>query len=252
MELTILGSGTSYGIPVIGCGCRVCSSDDPRDRRTRCSALISTGEVSILIDTATDFRYQALAAGITRLDAILYTHAHADHVHGLDDTRSLTFDAPIPVYGNEATLQEITHRFDYVFDGRSKAGWAPRLIPRILGSGSVGIHGVEVTPVPIMHGRLPILGYRIGNLGYVTDCSEIPPASLELLRGIDTLVLGALRFTPHITHLTIADAVGIARKLSPSRTILTHFSHEVSHREVADYLPEGIVPAYDGMRSTVD
>ena len=259
MEFTILGSGTSTGVPVVGCSCPVCSSDDPRDRRSRASVWLRSGELSILFDTSTEFRLQALAAGVRHIDAVFLTHAHADHVHGLDDLRPLTHHSPIPVYGSDATLNEIEERFSYIFRHSQLGGGKPRLMLERIDSpvtiypaaadrpGEDKPEALEVVPVPLFHGELPILGFRVGPFAYLTDCSEIPEASYALLSGVDVLVIDALRFRPHPTHFNVEEALSAVRRIGARTAYFTHLCHEVSYRELEAALPEGIHPAYDGL-----
>ncbi len=253
LELTILGSGTSTGIPVIGCDCAVCTSTDPRDNRTRCSALIRYAGKNVLIDTATDFRQQALRESIERVDAVLFTHAHADHVHGLDDLRVYTARSreAIPIYGSARTLAAIGKVFSYIFDDDPEAGFIPRLETREAAR-TFEMFGRKITPVPLHHGGYPTQGYRIGNLAYLTDCNGIPDASWSLLEGLDTLVLDGLRLRAHSTHFNIAQAVETAERIGARRTLLTHLSHEIGHERISDSLPQGIELAYDGQKLTID
>ena len=245
--ITILGSGTSHGVPVIGCSCSVCSSDIPENQRTRASVWIKSDSVSILVDTSTDFREQALRAGMTTLDAVLFTHTHADHLHGLDDVRSLTWDKPLPLYASEGTEAEIRCRFDYIFRETQKGGAKPKVFFRRLNTEPVDIAGLQVTPVPIYHGSLSILGFRIGEFAYITDCSKIPDTSYPLLEGTKTLVIGALRHKPHATHFTVEEAVAESRRIGAIRTYLTHICHDLDHHTLKASLPPGIEPAYDGL-----
>jgi len=251
VDITILGSGTSTGVPVVGCDCRVCSSTDPRDRRTRASLWLRHGDISILFDTATEFRIQALAAGIDRIDAVFLTHAHADHVHGLDDLRPLTHHRPIPLYGSRATMEEVRERFSYIFRSSRIGGGKPRLDLRPI-DGPVVIDGGEgqelsVLPVRVYHGELPILGYRIGKFAYLTDCSDIPEESYALLDGVEVLVIDALRFRPHPTHFNVEQATAAVERIGATTAYFTHLCHEVSYRELEEALPAGIHPAYDGL-----
>ncbi len=258
MKITLLGSGTSHGVPVIGCGCKVCSSADPRDKRTRSSILIENENTVILVDTGTDFRFQALRSGIRRLDAVLMTHAHADHLHGLDDTRSLTHEKPLPIYGSKNTIGEIRKRFDYVFTDTQQGGGKPRLEMIDHRAKEFSIDGVIIIPVPVKHGRLEIHGYRIGDFAYITDCSEIPDKSLELLTGVRVLIINALRYRPHPTHFSIDEAVQASEKIGAQEVWLTHLCHDVSHQELTEQLEKNnsnersILPAYDELVITAD
>lgn len=253
MELVMLGTGTSMGVPQIGCTCATCSSDDPRDRRNRSGALLRSGDRSLLIDTPPELRHGLLAAGTRTVDAVLYTHQHADHVHGIDDLRSITAITrqPLPLYGSAEAMTQITRSFAYIFDsavvpfeGTSK----PRLDPTVIEPWvEHRIAGFPVLPIPFEHGRTTVFGYRIGGLGYLTDVKRVPGEAVERLRGVRILVLNALWWRQHPTHLSIPEAVEVAREIGADRTILTHLTHETSHRELLDRLPEGIEPGYDGM-----
>lgn len=248
-ELTFLGTGTSNGIPVIGCDCDVCRSPDPRDRRTRSSAVVRDGERTYLIDTATELRFQALAAGLRRVDAVLMTHAHADHTGGFDDLRRFNElqGRHLPVYANLGTASMLRQRFSYAFvDQYPFYGGKPDLTLHVVDE-PFDLFGRYVIPIPVLHGRLPILGYRLGDLAYVTDAKEIPLSSLELLRDLDVLVLNALRERPHPTHLSLAEAVSVIEELRPRLAYLIHLSHELSHAEASSLLPASIQVAYDGL-----
>jgi len=249
LELTFLGTGTSNGIPVIGCRCPVCTSTDPRDRRSRTSAMVRDHERVYLIDTATELRSQALAVGLDRVDAVLMTHPHADHTGGFDDLRRFNELAGrhLPVYADPGTASVLRERFAYCFvDAFPFYGGKPDLLLHEV-DGRFDLFGREVVPIPVLHGRLPILGYRFGELAYVTDAKAIPPASLDLLRGLDALVLNALRLTPHPTHLSLPEAVAVIEELRPRRAFLTHLSHELSHADASALLPPGVEVAYDGL-----
>jgi len=247
LDITILGSGTSTGIPVIGCNCPVCRSTDPRNRRTRCSALLQHGTHNILIDTSPDLRLQALRENIRHVDAVLYTHSHADHMHGIDDLRSFSLHSgkPIPVYGSTRTLKRVRENFSYIFDDLDQPGYIPKLnlypveIP-------FELFGLLIIPIPLVHGRLPIFGYRCGPIAYLTDCSAIPESSLEQLKDLELLVLDGLRFKPHNTHFNIDQAIQVAQTIGARQTWLTHLSHDVDHPCHGPQLPEGIHLAYDG------
>jgi phosphoribosyl 1,2-cyclic phosphate phosphodiesterase len=260
LKITVLGSGTSHGVPMIGCDCRVCRSTDPHDRRFRPSILIelsgrtaATSGVraavrNILIDTSTDLRAQALAQNVRRVDAILFTHSHADHVLGLDEVRRFNHlqHEAIPVLADGRTLADLRRTFAYIFSTSTpQGGGVPQItMSRIAGPFSLG--GVEVVPVPIMHGSRPILGFRLGPFAYLTDCSAIPDSSWPLLAGVRTLILGALRHRPHPTHFSVGEAIDAAARIGPERTYFTHICHDLPHAETCAQLPDGVALAYDG------
>lgn len=252
MEITFLGTGTSHGMPVLTCDCSVCTSDNPKNKRTRSSLWVQTQGASILIDTATEFRLQALEAGIIRVDGVLYTHCHADHVFGFDDLRvfSELTQGNIPVYGNESTIAELREVFGYVFRKTQRGGGKPRVETRVV-DGPLQIKGVKVEPIPVFHGRLPILGYRLGKLAYLTDCSRIPPTSLNLLQGLDVLILGVVRYEPHPTHMHIEQALELVELLRPKQTYFTHISHLLEHEQVNKALPAGVSLAYDYLKINI-
>ena len=248
-EITLLGTGTSNGIPVIGCDCAVCRSTDPRDRRTRTSALVRLGELNLLIDTATELRSQAIANGVRRVDAVLMTHAHADHTGGFDDLRRFNElqGQHIPVYANPHTSSMLRERYAYTFtDMFPFYGGKPDLILHEI-AGPFDLFGHEIIPVPVLHGRLPITGFRFGDLAYVTDAKDIPSSSLDLLHDLDVLVLNGLRERSHPTHLNFSEAVEVVRLVRPRRAYLVHLSHETSHVDAEKLLPDGIEVAWDGM-----
>ncbi|WP_303721144.1 GPMC system MBL fold metallohydrolase [Malonomonas rubra] len=249
LNITILGSGTSTGIPVVGCNCSVCHSDDPRNRRTRCSALVNHGPHNILIDTATDLRQQALREDIRHIDAVLYTHSHADHMHGIDDLRgfNLRHQGAIPLYGSPRTLERVRDNFNYIFADIENPGYVPRLSLNPVET-EFTLFGLTIIPVPLLHGGMQVFGYRVGPFAYLTDCNGIPVESLPLLEGLELLVLDGLRFKPHNTHFNIPQAVQMAQKIGARQTLLTHLSHEVDHPRHDPQLPEGISFAYDGQK----
>ena len=251
MHVTFLGTGTSVGVPVMTCDCAVCSSENPRNHRLRAGLLLDWEDADeqasrVLIDTTTDLRQQALRIGLDRVDAVLYTHHHADHVLGLDELRIFNFvhRVSIPLYGRADTMSEIRKTFSYAFD--ANASGVPRIDVHEV-DGPVVVRGVEVVPVPVKHHRITISAYRIGGFAYVTDCSEIPDESAELLEGLDILVIDALRRSPHPAHFTLDEALTEIERLEPRIAYLTHLSHEFDHDELSAELPEGVHVAYDGL-----
>ncbi|WP_304222506.1 MBL fold metallo-hydrolase [Gracilinema caldarium] len=274
MVVEFLGTGTSHGIPVVGCSCPVCHSQDPKDQRYRASLLIrgNTGECCV-IDTGPEFRLQAIRAGIQHLDAVFLTHAHADHLHGLDDVRPLSVHTPLNVFGNRPTIHELTERFSYIFRETQIGGGKPRIIPTILDpewpehkqqhttedpEASVSIGGLRFTPLPVYHGRLHILGWLVEEAGrrcaYLTDVSQIPKETLLLLAQLDILIIGALRKLPHPTHFSFDQALDIINLVRPRQAYLTHLCHDYFHTAIFEYLLEQgfsqnyVAPAYDGLR----
>lgn len=247
--LTVLGSGTSMGVPTIGCDCRVCTSPDPHDRRTRPSVMLEYGGKVVLIDTTPDFREQAIREHITRLDAVLYTHSHADHILGLDDLRPLSFrrEGGIPLYAFAHTIPTLKRMFQYVFENDYKFGGIAKVALNEV-SGPFELFGARMQPIPIIHGEQEIHGYRIGSLAYLTDHSEIPAASMDLLRDLDVLFLDALRHRPHPTHSTVQNSVQIAEELKPRQAFLTHICHDLPHEETNASLPSNVKLAYDGLK----
>ncbi|QEM69856.1 MBL fold metallo-hydrolase [Geobacter sp. FeAm09] len=247
MKVTILGSGTSTGVPMVGCKCRVCTSDDPKDRRTRASLLIHHGGRTILVDTSTDLRRQALREGVERIDAVLFTHPHADHVNGIDDLRGFHFlhKEVVPCYASAETFRGLWTGFRYIFFETGGSGYTPLLSPREL-SGPFELFGLTVVPIPLLHGKGTATGFRIGPIAYLTDCSAIPASSLPLLEGLDVLIMDGLRWTPHPFHFNIEGAIAAVEPIRPARVVLTHLTHEVLHSEQAT-LPPGFEFAYDGM-----
>jgi phosphoribosyl 1,2-cyclic phosphate phosphodiesterase len=251
--LVILGSGTSFGVPVIGCDCAVCTSTDPRDRRSRSAAVVEwNGGARLLIDTPPEIRLQLVAARVPTVDAVLYTHDHADHVAGIDDLRALSVRrGTLPIYGPAETLGELVRRFRYIFDeavvpreGTSKPDLAAMpLEPQQ----PVELAGVPVVPLELEHGGSRLFGYRIGSMAYITDAKQVPAHVMAALDGVQALVLNALFEKPHPTHLSIPEAIEVARTVGAPRTYLTHLTHRYSHSALEDRLPDGIHPAYDGL-----
>lgn len=248
MIVTFLGTGTSTGVPVPTCDCAVCRSGDPRDRRLRPSILLRWPSASVLIDTSTDLRQQALTHRIDRIDAVLYTHSHADHLLGLDDLRLYNWKqrGPIPVYGSATTLKAMRRTFWYVFDENPPEHTRPAVEQHVVDS-PFPLHGETIVPVPVLHGRLPVLGYRMGKFAYLTDVSAIPETSFALLEGLDLLVLSALRDRPHPTHMTVEQSLAAAERIGARRTLFTHMSHELEHAGTCARLPRGVDLAYDGL-----
>jgi len=255
--LTVLGSGTSMGVPTIGCDCAVCTSSDPHDQRTRPSVLVSWHEGgsernvlrNVLIDSTPDFRGQAIQAGIKTLDAVLYTHAHADHILGLDDLRPISFrhSGKLPLYAGEHTARSIEQIFKYVFDANYKFGGIARVELHRM-NGSVNVAGAQFTPVKVIHGEAEIDGFRFGSAAYLTDFSSIPDKSLAQLEGLDVLFLDALRHRPHPTHSTVENSLKIVERLKPRRAFFTHISHDLPHAATNSTLPENVRLAHDGLK----
>ena len=247
-RVTMLGSGTSSGVPVIGCTCPVCTSADPRNRRLRASVRLELAGGTVLVDTSPDLREQALRSGLDRLDAILFTHAHADHLFGLDDVRIFNFRqrAAIPCFGSPATLERVRTAFSYVFEEGQEGGGKPQLELRPV-NGPFELLGARVVPVPVWHGSLPVLGYRIDGFAYVTDVNRIPEESYPLLAGLEVLVLGALRYRPHPTHFSIGEAVAVAARGRAPRPLFTPPPPHADHAAPALPLPPGVAFGHDGL-----
>jgi phosphoribosyl 1,2-cyclic phosphate phosphodiesterase len=248
----VLGSGTSFGVPVLGCDCAVCRSSDPRDRRTRVAAVVEGPQGRLLLDTPPEIRLQLLAAGVSDVDAVLYTHDHADHVHGIDDLRAMSARrGTLSIYGSADVLARMAVRFQYIFDQRIRpppGTSKPELVPTVLEPWrEVTLAGWPVLPLPIPHGDMEVFGYRVGPVGYVTDAKSVPDAAVERLRGVRLLVLNALFDRPHPTHLSVPEAIEVARAVGAERTLLTHLTHRHQHAALAARLPAGIEPAYDGL-----
>lgn len=254
VTITVLGSGTSMGVPTLGCDCKVCTSSDPRDNRLRPSVMLEYEGRTILIDTTPDFRQQALRERISRIDAVLYTHAHADHIMGLDDVRPLNLRqrSPIPIYGSPETLDTIRRTFAYVFENTSPESAIPNLTLHPQPVAAFDVAGLRIEPVLLHHGRTHVYGYIFGNAAYLTDHNMIPDASMERLYNLDVLFLDALRHKPHPTHTTLSRAVQYVEQLAPKRAYFTHLSHDLPHAITESMLPGNVRLAYDGMRVTAE
>ena len=248
-SILVLGSGTSVGVPMVGCHCKVCTSDDPRDKRLRPSVLLRLGDHRVLIDTSPDFRYQALRFGIERIDAILYTHSHADHILGLDDVRPFNFmqRQEIPIYASAESLHVIERTFEYVFDASPSQSSRPRLSLHCFEQEPVRLAGLDFQPIRAFHGNGVVYGFRFGDCAYLTDHSDIPPESRERLTSLDVLFLDALRQNPHPTHSTVEESLKIVESLKPERAFFTHISHDLLHASIDARLPDGVHLAYDGL-----
>ena len=258
MRLTFLGTGTSFGVPVVGCDCPACSSDDPRDRRTRHAAMLDLDGGRLLVDTPPELRLQLIEAGVSRIDAVWFTHIHADHIHGIDDLRVFTVrHGDMPAYVPAEYVDPMQAHFRYIFDdafqppeGSSK----PRIrIEPFQPGRDVALLGRSFTPVAVPHGGVTVYGFRVGGLGYVTDAKTLPPAAMDTLRGVDVLVLNALWFgRTHGSHFNIEEAIEAARAVGARRTYLTHLTHRVTHAELLDRLPDGVLPAHDGLTVEIE
>lgn len=251
VRVLFLGTGTSHGVPMIGCDCAVCRSDDPHDARTRPSIYVRLDDdLCVLVDTTPDLRTQALRHDLRRVDAVLFTHPHVDHIMGLDEVRrfNVLSRQPMPAFGNAETLAAIRRAFSYIFHRDApRGGGVPDLRCWTLGGGAFSLGRQEVVPVPVRHGPWAVLGFRIGRFAYLTDCNDVPDASVDLLAGLDTLVLDALRHRPHPTHFTIAQASAMARRIGAKRTFFTHIAHDLAHAATNAMLPPGLALAYDGL-----
>jgi len=249
VSITILGAGTSHGIPMIGCDCPVCTSNDPRDRRTRASVLFSFNNYNLLIDTSPELRMQCVACGVNRVDAIAYTHYHADHIVGLDDVRrfnSLQSES-ITLYGDAKTIERIRRMFPYAFAQDPDYPSAKPELTTVAIDGPLSLGGREIIPIPLMHGPTPVLGYRVGDIAYCTDCNFVPDESRDLLRDLNVLILDACRLRPHATHFNLEQGVAEARRIGARQTYFTHIAHEIKHADIESGLPKGMALAYDGL-----
>jgi phosphoribosyl 1,2-cyclic phosphate phosphodiesterase len=252
MKFTILGSGTSSGVPLIQCKCEVCQSSHPKNKRLRSSAWIQTNNKSILIDTSPDFRQQALTHQIARVDAVLYTHPHADHIQGIDELRSYNYlqKARIPLYGNQWTCDDLRVKFSYIFNpGPTEGGGIPQLDLNLIDSSkeSFEVQDLVINPLSLLHGSKECLGYRFGSLAYVTDCNYIAPATLERMQNLSVLILDCIQLTPHKTHLSLEQALEKISILKPKKAYLTHLGHAFDYDVWSQKLPDGVALAYDGL-----
>jgi len=254
MQLTVLGSGSSAGTPVVGCQCETCQSKNLRNVRTRCSSYIALNNgKNILIDTSPDLREQALRETLTSVDAVLFTHHHADHCHGIDDLRAFCQinKKQIPIYGNQFVIEQLLQKFKYAML-EPKDFWEIPVLKPIVIEQPFELFGHTITPIPVMHGRGEILGYRIGNLAYITDVSEIPLNSLELLKGLDVLLLDCLRLKPHITHFGFDQSVTMAQQIMAKETYFIHMTHDLEYDSLQNKLPENIYAGYDGLKISIN
>jgi phosphoribosyl 1,2-cyclic phosphate phosphodiesterase len=252
MRITFLGTGTSVGVPMIGCSCHVCQSGDPRDKRLRTGLMIENNDRRLIIDISADFRQQALREGIDRIDALLVTHCHADHVFGLDDIRPLNFrQGAIPLFASESTLGQLRKVFHYIFDVQHVGGGLPQITPVTI-DGDFEVCGMKVTPIPVIHGPTEVTAFRLHDgsrqVAFVTDCNLIPEESLKKLRGLDLLIIDALRYTPHPTHLHVEQTLDYIAQVRPRHALLTHIGHDIIYADASRQLPDSVELAYDGLK----
>lgn len=250
MKFTILGSGTSTGVPLAGCGCETCRSTDTRDKRLRPSLLVESATTTIVIDTSADFRYQMLRLGVQKIDGVVFTHHHFDHIGGFDDLRAFNFllRKALPIYLMEETMENLRRTFLYAFvDTGQKGGGVPVVEQNIITTAPFTVGDIEFLPIPMMHGKMRVNGYRIGNFAYCTDTNFIFEESFELLRGLDVLILDALRYDAHPTHFTVNEAIACAERIGAKQTYFTHIAHNILHADLSQRLPQGIALAYDGL-----
>ena len=248
-RLTFLGTGTSQGIPIPACSCRVCQSEDSRDQRLRSSVLLEMADLTLIIDTGPDFRQQMLREKVRSLDAILYTHEHRDHISGLDDIRAYNYQGggALAVYAPKEVLRALRQSSHYIFE--SNYPGIPKIAVTEIDEQPFVVEGIRITPIPVLHYKLPVFGYRIGNLAYITDAKTVPESSRDLIRGVDTLIINCLHESPHISHFNLEEALKFIEDIGPSQSYLTHISHLFgSHDEINAKLPAHVFAAYDGLR----
>ncbi|MDW3647984.1 MAG: MBL fold metallo-hydrolase [Bacteroidia bacterium] len=253
MKFSFLGTGTSSGVPMIACDCYVCTSKDPRDKRLRTAGLLEKGNTRVVFDTGPDFRQQILRSGIKELQAVVFTHSHKDHIAGMDDIRAFNFfmKQDMNIYGTSITLDRVKIEFSYIFEAADYPG-VPRVQIHEIDENPFRIGDIDLTPIPVLHKEMEVYGFRSGNFAYVTDANYISPESMEKLRGLDVLVLNALRWQKHYSHFTLDEAIEIIEELRPQKAYLTHISHQLAtHEKLLEYLPKGIEPAYDGLEIEV-
>ena len=248
MLIKFLGTGTSHGIPVVGCNCETCRSNNPKNKRMRSSIFIREKNTDILIDTSPEIRLQMLENDITNIDLVLFTHAHADHIMGFDDIRVINWlkGSSVPCYGNKDTMNKIKNIFDYIFDPLQMGGGIPQVTLNTIKK-KFEFNNISITPLKVKHGKLDVFGYKINNMAYITDCSYIPKETFKKIQNIDLLIIDALRFEEHPTHMNLEEALEVVKKIKPKKTFFTHISHEMEHEKTNKMLPNNIELAYDGL-----
>ena len=253
MKITLLGTGTSQGIPVIACDCEVCKSNNPKDNRLRSSVLIEVDGQTIVIDTGADFRQQMLRENVQSLDGVFFTHEHADHIGGLDDLRPFCYKiGEMPIYLNQRTLESLEKRFEYIFSLENKYPGAPSVLPNVVDKNSFVVNGLPVTPIEVFHGNLPITAYRFGDVAYLTDVKSVSEEEKQKLQNLDVLIVNALRIEKHPTHFNLEEALEFVADIRPKKAFFTHISHRLGfHDEVSKSLPDNVFIAYDGLKITV-